>query len=415
MTRVTLLAIAAVTLALAALLLFLPRTHSVGGDGESGAEAFARGPHGGRLLEDGDFALEVTIFERGVPPELRVYPFRGGKPIAPSDVELSVELHRLGSQLDVIAFRPREDHLVGEREIREPHSFQVRVRARSGGADHEFAYESLEGRVTLSPEVARASGVEIEEAGPRRLRSTLELRGRIAANEDSLAHVLPRFSGVVRAVRKRLGDTVEAGATLAVIESNESLSAYEVRSPIAGTVVFKEVTLGEFVANDRELFTIAELSSVWVDLHVYAHDFGKLRVGQRISVDAGNGQAPAETTLAYLSPIGAENTQTLLARAVLPNPDGAWRPGLFVRATAELDALEAPVAVRASALQRMRERDVVFRNEGDVFEAQPVELGRRDGDWVEIVSGLSPGDRYAAQGSFLLKADVGKSGASHGD
>jgi cobalt-zinc-cadmium efflux system membrane fusion protein len=72
-----------------------------------------------------------------------------------------------------------------------------------------------------------------------------------------------------------------------------------------------------------------------------------------------------------------------------------------------------PVAVDADAIQRIRDRDVVFIAAGDVFEAQPIELGRRDAERVEVVSGLAPGQLYVTSGSFILKAEAGKSGAAH--
>jgi cobalt-zinc-cadmium efflux system membrane fusion protein len=410
------LGIVLATVALVALLLaWQPATPGDRHGEEEGEapDAYARGPHGGRLLEDGDLGLELMIFERGVPPELRVYPYRDGKPLEAAAVDLAVELHRLGGRVDRLSFAPREDYLVGDREVVELHSFEVRVVARHGGRSYQFGYESYEGRVTLSREAAEASGVELGEAEPARLRTTIALNGRIVTNEDALARIMPRFSGLAKTVRKRLGDAVAKDEILAAIESNESLHPYEVRSRIAGTVIFKRIAPGEFVANDREIYVVADLSTVWADLQVYRRDFGKLRVGQRVLVDVGDGSPPVESTISYLSPVGSENTQTLLARAVVPNPDGSWRPGLFVTAQVEVDAAEVPVAVRASAIQRLRDWDVVFRNEGGVFEAQPVELGRRDGEWVEVVSGLSAGDRYAAAGSFVLKADVGKAGAAH--
>jgi cobalt-zinc-cadmium efflux system membrane fusion protein len=98
---------------------------------------------------------------------------------------------------------------------------------------------------------------------------------------------------------------------------------------------------------------------------------------------------------------------------LLPNPDGRWRPGLYVTAEVEVATVDVPVAVSASAVQRLRDRDVVFVSEGDLVEAQPVELGRRDADRVELRAGLAAGQRYVAEGSFLLKAEVGKAGASH--
>jgi cobalt-zinc-cadmium efflux system membrane fusion protein len=146
---------------------------------------------------------------------------------------------------------------------------------------------------------------------------------------------------------------------------------------------------------------------------VYRRDFSRLRVGQPVRIDAGDGSAPADTTLAYLSPIGSPNTQTLLARAVLPNPDRSWRPGLFVTAEVEIGAAPVPVAVRREAIQRVRDRDVVFLAAGEVFEAQPVVLGRRDATHVEIASGLEAGASYVAAGSFILKSEALKSGAAH--
>ncbi len=98
---------------------------------------------------------------------------------------------------------------------------------------------------------------------------------------------------------------------------------------------------------------------------------------------------------------------------MLDNASGRWRPGLFVAARVEVETVQAKVAVRTSALQRVRDWDVVFLADGDSYEAQPVELGLGDGAWTEIRAGLTAGQPYAATGSFVLKADVGKSGASH--
>jgi membrane fusion protein, heavy metal efflux system len=378
-----------------------------------GGEEPERGPHGGRLLEDGDFALELAIFEDGVLPEFRAFVFQDGEPRDPAGVALEVTLKRLGGRSDRIAFSQQGEYLLGDREVSEPHSFEALVVARASGEEHRFAYSTFENRVTLMPEQVKAAGIVVEAAGPATIRERVTLNGRIVANEDALAHVMPRFPGVVRSVHKRLGDAVAKNDLLAVIESNESLHPYELRARIAGTVIARNVAPGEFVSTDREIFSIADLSTVWADLDVYRRDFTRLKKGQRILIDADDGSPPAEATVAYLSPVGSVNTQTLLARAVLSNADGSWRPGLFVSARVEVGAVDAPVAVRQEALQRMRDWDVVFVAEGNVFEAQPVELGRRDGERVEVVSGLPAGMPYAAAGSFVLKAEAGKSGASH--
>ncbi|MEO7434259.1 MAG: efflux RND transporter periplasmic adaptor subunit [Candidatus Binatia bacterium] len=136
-------------------------------------------------------------------------------------------------------------------------------------------------------------------------------------------------------------------------------------------------------------------------------------MGQTATIEAGGGVPPAEGRIIYLSPFGAESTQTLLARVEIVNAAGDWRPGLFATAEIVVEEVRVPVAVRASALQTFRDWDVVFLNDGAVFQVAPLELGRRDPEWVEVVDGLRGGERYAAENSFIVKADVGKSGASH--
>lgn len=93
-------------------------------------EEYERGPHNGRMLRDGDFALEVTIFEDGVPPEYRVYAYRGDKPLAPGDVDLTIQLKRLDGEVNTFKFAAEQDFLRGDGVVIEPHSFDVTVAAR---------------------------------------------------------------------------------------------------------------------------------------------------------------------------------------------------------------------------------------------------------------------------------------------
>jgi cobalt-zinc-cadmium efflux system membrane fusion protein len=285
---------------------------------------------------------------------------------------------------------------------------------RAGDEDHEHEQaDDHDGRIELSASAAARAGIEVEAAGPARLETRLRLNGRIAPNEDRLAHVLPRFAGIVREVRKHVGDAVGKGEIMAVVQSNQSLQSYELRSEIAGTVIQKHVTPGEFAAEGDHLYTVADLDTVWVDLDVYRQDFARVAVGQPVVLDAGEGLPKAEGRIAYISPFGSASTQTMLARVVLPNPDRSWRPGFFVTGEVVVERAEVPLAVRARAIQALGDRSVVFVQEGDAYEAAPVEIGRRDDEWVEVVSGLEPGRRYVARGSFVLKAELGKSAASH--
>lgn len=383
------------------------------GHGDEHGEEMEKGPHGGRTLHDGDFAAEITIFERGMPPQFRVYAFEQEKPVDPTQVKLSVELKRLGERTDTIQFKPEGDYLVGDQTVYEPHSFDVTVTAEFNGKTHHWEYESYEARVELTPEAAKVSGIVLENVGPAKLKGTIKVNGRILPNEEQMKHVVPRYPGVLKEVRKRLGDRVSKDEVLAVVESNESLQRYEVKSDLAGTIIEKHATPGEFVKEGDAVYIVADLSTVWVDLNVYRQDAARLKEGQRVTIDGGEGLHKEEGRISYISPFGAENTQTLLARVVLPNPRGEWRPGLFVTGEIVLEETEVPLAVRASAIQTFRDWTVVFVNEGNFYEPLVIEPGRRDGDWVEVVSGMKPGQRYVAENSFIIKADILKSGASH--
>ena len=391
--------------------------HSHGGHGDHGdhnesAEA-AKGPHGGRLLTDDDLGVEVTIFERGVPPEFRVFCYDKNQPIDPNAVKLTIELHRFGGHVDKIGFTKREDYLLGDAEIVEPHSFDLKVMADYKGKSAKWEYDSYEGRTTMTPDAVQTSGIVIESAGPAKIKTAIKVNGRVQPNEDHMTHVIPRYPGIVKKINKRLGDSVAKDEVVAVVESNESLQPYEVKSSIAGTVMAKDVRQGEFVKEGEVIYVVADLSTVWVDLNVPRRDFNKLKVGEAVTVFAGEGMDNASGKISYISPFGAHDTQTMLARVELPNLTGVWRPGLFVTGEIVVEEVEVPLAVKAGALQTFRDWDVVFMQNGSIFEIAILELGRRDSEWAEVLSGLNPGQKYATENSFIIKADILKSGASH--
>ncbi|MDA1280982.1 MAG: efflux RND transporter periplasmic adaptor subunit [Chloroflexi bacterium] len=380
---------------------------------DSSEDEAAKGPHGGRLLTEGSFQTEVTIFERGVPPQFRIYFFEDGKSVEPNRVSLSIELYRFGGRTDVIGFETQGDYLLGDQVIEEPHSFDVIVTADYQGKKHRWKYDSYEGRTEISDEAVRNSGIGVEPVGSATIREVIRVFGRIRMNEDRLKKVSPRFSGVVTETRKRLGETVTENEVMAVVESNESLRPFEVRSGITGTVIRKDVTAGEFADEGAAIYTVADLSLVWVDFNVPRKDFDRLKLGQTVTVSDGEGTTRVRGRIDYISPFGALDTQTMLARVELQNLNGHWRPGFFVVGEIVVGETRVPLAVKADALQVFRDWDVVFARAGNLFEIAILELGRRDDDWVEVVSGLEPGQSYATENSFIIKADIGKFGATH--
>jgi cobalt-zinc-cadmium efflux system membrane fusion protein len=280
-----------------------------------------------------------------------------------------------------------------------------------GGHGHEED-EHADRTVRLTAGQMAYFGVTVAQAGPGSVDLGVYLPGEIRPNGDRLAHIVPRFPGIVRDVRKNAGDRVEAGDILAVIESSESLARYELKTLIAGTVIEKHLTLGEAVDREEQAFVIADLATVWVDLSVYQKDLLHVRTGQAVHIGGGPGLPEATGTISYITPIVDQPTRTATARVVLPNPEGIWRPGMFVNAHA-LDPVPADIVVPRSAMQLVEQAPVVFVQTEDGFEPRPITIGRAGDTHVEIVQGLDPGERYVATNSFLLKAELGKSEAGH--
>ncbi|MHB1350270.1 MAG: efflux RND transporter periplasmic adaptor subunit [Desulfobulbaceae bacterium] len=183
---------------------------------------------------------------------------------------------------------------------------------------------------------------------------------------------------------------------------------FEIKAPLAGTIIEKHMTLGENVKDDADVFTIADLSTVWVDINVYQKDLVNIRKGQTVVIEIGHGIATATGTIAWVGPQVDETTRTAKARMELPNPDGDLRPGLFVTARVAVGSTPASIVVPKSALQAFEERTVLFVRTEKGFEPKPVEVGRRNGTKVEILSGLEAGQTYVSQGAFTLKAQLSK-------
>ncbi|MBI2488770.1 MAG: efflux RND transporter periplasmic adaptor subunit [Candidatus Brocadiales bacterium] len=455
-------------------------------------ESHVKGSRGGRLLSEEDFQIEITIYERGIPPQFRVYVFDKGKAINPDEVKLTIELHRLGGRVDVINFQKEGDYLCGDKVIEEPHSFDVKVLAEWKGKAYHWEYSQIEGRVELTPEAVQNAGIVVETAGPVRMKTVLELPGEIELNADKVVHVVPRVSGVVTEVYKNLGDAVKHGEVIAVLDSREvaelksaymasikrvelaratferkerlwkekissekdylasrqalaeeeinlqasrqkllalgliqtdldtvsdktdrSLTRYEVRALFDGVIIEKHITVGESIKEDADIFVLADMSTVWVDVTVYAKDLNVVKTGQTVTVKSEALSLKAAGTLTYLGPLVGEQTRTAQGRVVVKNPEGRWRPGLFVTIEIVQEEVPVSVAVPVDAIQTFRDWSVVFVQHGNLFEVRPLKLGRNDGQWVEVLHGLLPGERYVARNSFILKADLGKAGATH--
>ena len=283
------------------------------------------------------------------------------------------------------------------------------------GAEKEGAHE--EGghseALKLSAEGRKAAGLVIAAAGPAALVETLPLYGVVKPNAERVRSVTARFPGVVRSVTAKVGDSVRQGQTLASVESNESLQVYAVSSPQAGVVTERFTNQGE-QAEGQPLVTVADLSSVWVELSLFPRDRSRIQTGQAVRVKAADGGLSADGKIVFVSPLGSSATQSLTARVLLDNSDGRWSPGLYVQGEVAVAQSQIALAVPVAAVQELEGGTSVFVEDADGFEPRVVKTGRSDGRVVEIVEGVKAGEPVVGEGSFVLKAELGKGEAEHG-
>lgn len=376
-------------------------------------ETMEKGPQGGRLLKNGSLAIELLIFERGMPPHFRAYLYENGEVISPDKAQLIVTLTRFSGKKDTIKFTPVETYLQSNDVIREPHSFEAEVKLNIKGQNFTWHYATSEGRVKIPQLVLKAADIQTELAQSQTIKTQLKVVGKIVPNRDTLAPIYARYSGIIKSMNKNLGAEVTKGEVLVTIESNESLQNYTIAAPMTGTIVQKYATNGELAQNTKPIYEVANLANVWADFTLYRKEAPLIKPGMEVTVTGDEGKPQSTSTISYIAPLGIEDSQTTLARAVIPNESRAWLPGMYVNAAITIKEKKVPVAVLLSAIQRLDDREVVFVQQGDYFEATPVILGQKDEEWVEVVSGLDADQRYVSKNSFFMKAELGKDGASH--
>ena len=560
-----------------------PAGHTEEGDhseaDETAAEERAedKGPHRGRLFSRDNLKLEVAIYERNVPPQFRVYATdASGNNIPLDQIKLNIDLHRL-ERVDKIQFRPAGEYLLGDKEVVEPHSFDVKIQAEWQGQSFQWEYSQIEARANISAEAARNAGIQTTRAGGAEIHQVVQLSGEIGLHEKYVAHVVPRLDAMVIRVKKDLGDPVKKGDILAILDSRELADAkseyltavkqaepirveldrqklvntntgimldllekeldldtlyekinalvlgesraqivpaygrlirskavfereqslykkkisskseyllameeyksaeaqyialrekiaydnklallekqrrleqatleiktlaqklralgltsreinnlsheqkarftrFELRSEINGEVIQKHIAVGESVKKDFDVFVLADLSEVWVNIAVPVKHLNQVQLGQQVTVRTEKLGLEAKGKLTYLGAVIDEKTRTVTGRVVISNKKRVWRPGMYVTVNLIQDSRKVPLAVPPDAIQTIRDWSVVFIKIGDQYEARPLELGENDGSQVEVLSGLAVGDEYVYKNSFAVRAEIGKSAATH--
>ncbi|TKD38273.1 efflux RND transporter periplasmic adaptor subunit [Azotobacter chroococcum] len=385
-----------------------------GGHGEHEAHDEPRkGEHGGRLLEQDALTVELAIAEEGTPPKYQAWLYRDGQLLPPSAGSVEVRLKRLDRAENHRLEAQADGSLMASSVVGEPHSFDVEVLASIEGQALRWSYPSYEGRTEIERTIAEEAGIRVAPAGPGEIADAHEVQGLLTPVDGKVARVTARFPGPIRRLAVDVGDPVRAGQTLASVESNLSLTEYALTAPISGVVLARNASLGMLAGEGAALFEIADLSTLWVDLHLFGADAQHIRPSLPVEVTRLSDGATARSVLERVLPGTATVSQSTVARASLANADGFWRPGSAVKARIVVARQPAELVVPLAALQTFRDWEVVFVRVGDTYEVRPVELGRRDAERVEVLAGIEKGDQIVVEQSYLVKADIEKSGASH--
>src|SRR5690606_21714063 len=242
-------------------------------------------------------------------------------------------------------------------------------------------------------------------AGPGTLQQQVKLYGQITADPEQVRELTARFPGVIRSLKVRVGDQVNAGDVLASVEADESLRSYDITAPISGLVVARQANEGESTGN-KSLLTLADNRQLVANVFVFPHDAASVKAGQPVLIKTNTSKV--RSTIDVLTPSIGGGAATITARVAIDNAQQQWTPGEWVNAYITTAEIPTPLLVDNRGLQEFRDWHVVFIQVGETYEIRPLELGRTDGEFTEVLGGLNAGDTYVVENSYLLKADLEK-------
>jgi cobalt-zinc-cadmium efflux system membrane fusion protein len=279
-----------------------------------------------------------------------------------------------------------------------------------------------------SREVADAKSEYIAAIVNFRLQDTLYQRQKIlwekkVTSEQALLKAEATYQeaqvrrDAARQKLSALGVGDEIVAKLAEAEKPSSgLERYEIKAPIGGRIVEQLVYVGTPMGGEgqaHELYAIADLTKVWVELTVSTQDLSQIKEGQHVNIETNDGSSRSVGTIIFTSPVLNQDTRSARVIASLDNSEGVWRPGSFVTAEVAVAETKAEIVVPKDAIQSIKGENRVFVRTDTGFASRQVDVGNGDDHSTEIVSGLAAGELIATANTFLLKAELGKSEAEH--
>ncbi len=278
---------------------------------------------------------------------------------------------------------------------------------KTGEKSIEDSHEEEGEHIVLSKRSIELAGITFGIVGLKQLGRKITFPGEIGFNEERHSRIIPRFPGIAKKIFKSTGDKVKEGDILATVESNESLSNYNIRSGISGTIISRNISLGEFISAETVIFEIADLSKVWVNLSIFAGNSAGIKTGMNVKISSIRNRETDFGIISYLSPVLNNETRNFTARVILQNENNRWNPGSYIRGEIKLQSTSNVPVIFSEAIQFINDEPCIFIPEGDnEFHIAHIIPGKSDGEFTHVLKGIAPGDKYVKTGAFELKAKL---------
>lgn len=265
-----------------------------------------------------------------------------------------------------------------------------------------------EGHIVITTANAQAAGIINASAGAGEIKNMLTVYGRVAVSPEATSQISARFPGLLTKLTVNVGDTVNAGDVIAQVESNNSFKHYNIVAPISGLVTQRYVNPGEPV-NQQTIISVENYQQLWINYKIFPNQAHIIKKGQTVLVSSPSAQK--SSTIAHL--MANKNQSFLTAKVPLDNRENLWTPGQILQGNVITNQVNVAMVVDNRAFQEVEGKRVIFVTNQAGYETRELEIGRSDGQFSEVLSGLNVGEQYALINSYLLKADLGKAGATH--
>ena len=270
-------------------------------------------------------------------------------------------------------------------------------------ADYENAVRSSAAEIKLAQESYDRNKQLYEQkitAGKNLQSAEHDLEVAKAAGESSVNGT----KAALTAARRHLLLLGINDATIDALAKKTDLAAtFSLNSPIDGIVVERNATVGASVGTDANVFKIIDLSRVWIDADVFEKDLQRVRPGQEVKLTV---PALPQTTFTgrviFVDSVVNPDTRTVKVRTEVANPDGRLKPDMFANVQIVTDVNRAAISIPQSAVLNDEGKTVVFVADGNSFKKRQVQAGIQNNDRVEIVDGVTAGDKVVVKGNYLL-------------